>query len=406
MIKMEDWMDIKMLHKEGNSIRAIARITGLSRNTISKIVREKVPKEFKKVKRKSKLDEYKKYIEERYQQSELSAVRIKQEIEKMGYKGSVATIRRYISKIASKEIAYSKMTVRFETPPGQQAQADWAYAGRFRDKEGKVVSIYIFVMVLSYSRYMYVEYTTSMKTEQLIKCHLNAFEYFGGWPSSILYDNMKQVKISLEQINPLFLDFAKHYGLIIKTHQIRRPRTKGKVERMVDYVKDNFLNGREFGNLEELKEENLIWLNNTANVRIHSTTKAKPVDLWAKENLTNINLMRAYQLSVKESRKVSTEGFVHYKGSRYSVPPRYVGKAVIVEDSQQKILVKAQELIIAQHNKAERAGLCIADKRHIDEMWRLTVGKSSEQAEKLPSWQIKFEQVVESRNLSVYEEVV
>lgn len=406
MIKMEDWMDIKMLHKEGNSIRAIARITGLSRNTISKIVRDKVPKEFKKVKRKSKLDEYKKYVEERYQQSELSAVRIKQEIEKMGYKGSVATIRRYISKIASKEIAYSKMTVRFETPPGQQAQADWAYAGRFRDKEGKVISIYIFVMVLSYSRYMYVEYTTSMKTEQLIKCHLNAFEYFGGWPSSILYDNMKQVKISLEQINPLFLDFAKHYGLIIKTHQIRRPRTKGKVERMVDYVKDNFLNGREFGNLEELKEENLIWLNNTANVRIHSTTKAKPVDLWAKENLTNINLIRAYQLSVKESRKVSTEGFVHYKGSRYSVPPRYVGKAVIVEDSQQKILVKAQDLIIAQHNKAERAGLCIADKRHIDEMWRLTVGKSSEMAEKLPSWQIKFEQVVENRKLSVYEEVV
>lgn len=406
MIKMEDWMDIKMLHKEGNSIRAIARITGLSRNTISKIVRDKVPKKFKKVKRKSKLDEYKKYVEERYQQSELSAVRIKQEIEKMGYKGSVATIRRYISKIASKEIAYSKMTVRFETPPGQQAQADWAYAGRFRDKEGKVISIYIFVMVLSYSRYMYVEYTTSMKTEQLIKCHLNAFEYFGGWPSSILYDNMKQVKISLEQINPLFLDFAKHYGLIIKTHQIRRPRTKGKVERMVDYVKDNFLNGREFGNLEELKEENLIWLNNTANVRIHSTTKAKPVDLWAKENLTNINLIRAYQLSVKESRKVSTEGFVHYKGSRYSVPPRYVGKAVIVEDSQQKILVKAQDLIIAQHNKAERAGLCIADKRHIDEMWRLTVGKSSEMAEKLPSWQIKFEQVVENRKLSVYEEVV
>lgn len=332
MIKMEEWMDVKMLHKEGHSIRAIARITGLSRNTISKIVKERVPKEFKKVTRKSKLDEYKMYAEQRYQQSQLSTVRIKQEIEKMGYKGSVATLRRYIRKLASKEIDYKKMTVRFETPPGEQAQADWAYAGRFKDKEGKTVSIYIFVIVLSYSRYMYIEYTTSMKTEELIKCHLNAFQYFGGWPETILYDNMKQVKLSLEQINPLFLDFAKYYGLIIKTHQIRRPRTKGKVERMVDYVKDNFLKGREFSDLTELNSQNRAWLDNTANIRIHSTTQERPVDLWAKENLNSFLTKAVYQLSVKENRKVTKEGFVHYQGNQYSVPPKYVGKEVILHD--------------------------------------------------------------------------
>ena len=211
--------------------------------------------------------------------------------------------------------------------------------------------------------------------------------------------------MSLEEINPLFLDFAKHYGLIIKTHQIRRPRTKGKVERMVDYVKDNFLKGREFSDFQELNSENKIWLENTANSRVHSTTKELPVSLLGKENLTNVCAKPVYQLSIKESRKVTAEGFVHYRGSQYSVPPKYVGKTVIVEDSQQKIQVKSQDLIIAQHQKASISGLSIADSRHIDEMWRLTVGKSSEQAEKLPSWQIKFEQVVESRSLSVYEEV-
>ncbi len=406
MIKAEDWMDIKMMYKEGYSIRAIAKISGLSRNTVRRVVLEKVPKEFKKVKRGSKLDEYKGYIEKRYKESELSAIRIKQEIEKMGYDGSATILRRYIRSLGSKEIEYKKMTVRFETPPGQQAQADWAYAGRFKNKEGKEVSIYIFVMVLGYSRYMYTEFTTSMKTEQLIECHLNAFQYFGGWPNCVLYDNMKQVKISLEEINPLFLDFAKYYGLIIKTHQIRRPRTKGKVERMVDYVKDNFLNGREFASLEELNRENKIWLENTANSRIHSTTKEKPASLLGKENLTSLLTKPVYQLSVKESRKVTKEGFVHYQGSQYSVPPKYVGKIVVVEDSQQKIQVKSQDLIIAQHQKASTGGLSIADKRHIDEMWQITVGKNSQQAEKLPSWQIKFEQVVENRKLSVYEEVI
>lgn len=405
MIKLEDWMDIKIMYKEGYSIRAIAKISGLSRNTVRRVVLEKVPKEFKKAKRGSKLDEYKGYIEKRYKESGLSAIRIKQEIEKMGYNGSVTILRRYIQNLGSKEIEYKKMTVRFETPPGEQAQADWAYAGRFKDKEGKSVSIYIFVMVLSYSRYMYTEFTTSMKTEQLIECHLNAFQYFGGWPESILYDNMKQVKVSLKEINPLFLDFAKHYGLIIKTHQIRRPRTKGKVERMVDYVKDNFLNGREFSSLEHLESENKIWLENIANSRVHSTTKEKPVSLLGKENLTSVLAKPVYQLSIKESRKVTKEGFVHYQGSQYSVPPKYVGKIVVVEDSQQKIQVKSQDLIIAQHQKATTRGLSIADSRHIDEMWRITVGKSSEMAEKLPSWQIKFEQVVENRSLSVYEEV-
>lgn len=398
-------MDIKMLYKEGKSISAIARQTGLSRKTIRKVIKEQVPKEFKKVKRKSKLDSYKGYIKERYEESAVSAIRIKQEIESMGYEGSIEILRRYIASIRNQEISTKKMTVRFETPPGEQAQADWAYAGNFRDEEGKIVSIYIFVMVLSYSRYMYVEFTTSMKTEQLIESHLNAFEYFGGWPQSMLYDNMKQVKISLEEYNPLFLDFAKHYGMIIKTHRFRRPRTKGKVERMVDYIKDNFLKGRVFEGLEGLNHQARLWLDITANVRIHSTTEQRPIDLWKKENLTNINTTRVYQLSIAESRKVTSEGFVHYEGNRYSVPPRYVGKVVVVEDSQHKIKVKSQDLIIAEHKKAERKGLCIADKKHIDEMWQITLGESRDKTIKPPSWQITFEQTVEKRSLNVYEEV-
>ena len=107
-------------------------------------------------------------------------------------------------------------------------------------------------MVLSFSRMLYVEFTRSMKLPTLLQCHKNAFAFFGGWPRTVLYDNMKQVRLSKEKLQPQFLDFANHYGFAVKTHLPYRPRTKGKVERSVDYGKDNFLNGRSFADFADL----------------------------------------------------------------------------------------------------------------------------------------------------------
>ena len=94
---------------------------------------------------------------------------------------------------------------------------------------------------------------------------------------------MKQVRRAPGELNPLFVDFAQHYGFVPKTHRVRRPRTKGKVERMVHYVKDNFLTGRSFTDLADVNTHARQWLDHTANVRIHATTNQRPVDLWASE---------------------------------------------------------------------------------------------------------------------------
>ena len=88
-----------------------------------------------------------------------------------------------------------------------------------------MVPVYAFVMVLSFSRMLFVEFTSSMHVSTLIGCHRNAFAMLGGWPHEILYDNMKQVRLNRETLNPLFADFANHYGFSVKTHRIRRPRT-------------------------------------------------------------------------------------------------------------------------------------------------------------------------------------
>lgn len=145
-------MDIRSLHKEGHSIKAIARMTGRSRNTIRRVLREAGFTGFHKPPRHSCLDSYKPYLRERYEECGLSALRLLPEIQAMGYTGSVATLRRYLHSLKPEQERLRKLTVRFETPPGKQAQVDWAYCGRFPDPAGHLLPVYVFVLVLGFSR--------------------------------------------------------------------------------------------------------------------------------------------------------------------------------------------------------------------------------------------------------------
>lgn len=322
----------------------------------------------------------------------------------MGYTGSIIVLRRYLRSLRPRRERAAKLTVRYETPPGKQAQADWAYCGRFADAAGKLISIYAFVIVLSFSRMLFVRFTTSMKLAELIRCHLEAFAFFGGWPEQILYDNMKQVRLGREEWNPLFLDFANHYGLVPKTCRIRRPRTKGKVERMVDYVKDGFLNGRTFDGVDDLNTQGRHWLDTTANVRIHATTGEQPVALWQQETLAQLASISPYQIVDYVPRKADWESFVHFERRRYSVPPEYAGKPLLIGRRGEQIVVRSGDCVVAEHRAGTRAGDCVADPDHVAALWKLTLGRTA--AEIVPKWDVRFTSTVEARPLSVYQEVV
>jgi transposase len=409
MLKVDEWMDVHLLKKQGYSRRQIAKLTGHGRNTVKKMLEMEAEQAQTRTykKRASKLDEFKPYLKARYEEFGLSAVRLKEEIRPMGYSGSIDLVQRYLKTLKPLKVAVEKATVRFETPPGEQAQADWAYCGRFLDPNGETVPIYAFIIVLGFSRLMYVEFTTSMELPALLECHKNAFAFFGGVPLSILYDNMKQVRLGPGQFHPLFLDFALHYGFVPKTHRVRRPRTKGKVERMVDYLKDNFLNGRTFVDLADLNAQGQPWLSHTANVRIHSTTLQRPVDLWAVElpKLNAFSKIAPYQLAQIETRKVSTESFVSFQGSRYSVPPSLVGQTVLVElrSGEHKVLIRSNNMIVAEHPLSTKKGASLVTPAHLEALWKLSLASPAPP----PSahYQLSFAQSVESRPLTVYEEV-
>ena len=225
--------------------------------------------------------------------------------------------------------------------------------------------LYAFVMVLSFSRMLYIEFTRSMRVENLIRCHQNAFAAFGGWPRQILYDNMRQVVVGPERINPRFRDFADHHGFAVRRHRPYRPRTKGKVERMVSYVKDNFLNARVFTGLDDLNAQGRAWLATTANNRVHATTRERPCDLLNKEQLTPLAAITPYQVVHCVKRTVDAEALVRFENCLYSVPASFVGRRVALDAGQARFASAPRTASSPEHPRARVAGTRTEKPEHV-----------------------------------------
>lgn len=289
MISNEELMTIKILKQQGYSERAIARQLGLSRNTVKKHIQSKedTPTYAARPTRPHKLDPYKNYLKQRIASAtpvHLSAVVLMREIKAKGYEGGITRLRQYLVELRG--IKGTEPVVRFETEPGKQMQIDW---GQMR---GGKKPLHAFVAVLGYSRALFVHITDNMRYETLETCHRLAFEYFQGIPQQIWYDNMKTVVIERHaygvgqhKFHQGFYQFAKSQGFIPKLCKPYRPQTKGKVERMVQYVRNNFYaplstqlsaSGLVL-DVETTNIQLMPWLNDIANVREHNTIKEQPM---------------------------------------------------------------------------------------------------------------------------------
>jgi transposase len=289
MISTEELMTIQILHKQGYSKRAIARQLGVSRNTVDKHLSQNAaePSYHSRPEIAHKLDPFKKYVDERIGSAmpiHLSAVVIMREIKEHGYEGGITRLREYLVQLRGSQSVPD--VVRFETAPGKQMQVDW---GQMR---GGKTPIHAFVAVLGFSRALFVHYTDNMRYETLEQCHRLAFEYFQGIPTDVWYDNMKTVVlernaygVGQHRFHTGFYQFAKEMGFIPKLCKPYRPQTKGKVERMVRYVRDNFYaplstklasSGLKV-DIDTANLKGMQWLNDIANVRVHDTTKEQPM---------------------------------------------------------------------------------------------------------------------------------
>lgn len=233
--------------------------------------------------RPTKLDAYRAIITDRLATyPELSAVRLFTEVRAAGYAGGITQVRDFVARIRPRPAP--DPVVRFETPPGHQAQVDFA---TFRFPWG---TRHALLVVLGYSRLLWLRFYPRQTMATVMSGLEEAFAYFGGVPRELLFDQMKAVVLADHRAedgrlleNPEFLRFARHWGFRIRACRPYRARTKGKVERPVRYVRGNFVYGREFLGDADLDAQRLTWLDAVANVRVHRTTGAVPRERFALE---------------------------------------------------------------------------------------------------------------------------
>jgi transposase len=349
-----EWSEMRERYRQGVSISQIARDEGLSRITVRKYVQTDAPPAYARSKDKEgKLDPFKPFIRERLKEYPLSAARLLSEIREQGYTGGYTILKEFTSSLRHDRSIPAE--IRFETPPGEQAQVDWIDFGHhIVDGEAKHLSC--FVMTLGYSRASYAEFTDNTRTDTFLQGHVNGIDHFGGSTKTILYDNLKSVVLkrallaSESTFNPAYLDFASFYDIRPRLCRpgIEGAKTKGKVERFIQYLEKDFFVGRDIESIDELNSQLMAWLDK-ANSRVHGTTGEVPWERLKQENLRPVDPARRYIVTLIEPRRIHRDCFVNYRGGRYSVPWRYAGRECKLHIRQDRFDVLVDGETIARH---------------------------------------------------------
>jgi transposase len=370
----ELWATIRRLYEvEKLSKSAIARRLSIHRWTVRRALKgvDKPPWD-KRGRRpgKSKLDSYKNYLQDRIKiYPELPGAKLLKEIKEQGYTGSNTILLEYLKTIRPERMP--RVFLRLETQPGEFAQVDWMNVGSITIGNAKR-KLSCFVMVLSYSRMIYLEFTLSQRLEDFLQAHLNAFDFFGGVPDKINYDNLKTVVVSRVgkeiRFQSRFMELAGVYLFDPILCGVRMPHEKGKVENSIKFIRTAFLAGREIRSFFELQREAVEWRDTEANLRLHGTTHERPIDRFEteKKHLHPLPspMFEAYlPISVYANR----QALIHFDANRYSVPYRYARQFLNLKANQHELEIYHDDgRLLARHERCYEKYRVIENPTHYE----------------------------------------
>src|SRR5246127_2236233 len=372
VVKFGEFIMILELHRQGLKVAAIARQLGIDRKTVRKNTSRGLepPTYGPRPQRQKSTDPFLSYLRQRLAAfPSLTAVRLWREMRERGYAGGYTAVKRAVRDIRPEPIA--PFEVRFETPPGEQAQVDLArFEVEFTDEPGVTRIVWLFSMVLGYSRLIWARFIVHQDLQSVLRCHIAALEAIGGTPREILYDRMKTAVIGedpdgLGVYNRALVDLARHYGFQPRARPPFPPNTKGKVERPFRYIREDFFLGGAFRNLDDLNDQLRHWLDTVANPRVHATTNRGVKGAFAEER-ASLKALPAmpYRAVLRLERRASHEGMVSVGGNLYSVPDTTRRRVFEVHVLADEVRIFEDGALVATHAPLEGRGEKRLDPSH------------------------------------------
>jgi transposase len=354
MIDYQIFCQIKKLEKEGLTPLQIAGKLELDPRTVYHWLTEERFSPRKAPIRPSKLDPFKDDIFRMLESHPYSAVQVYQRLQELGFDGRYTIVKEYVKKIRPRR---REAFLKLAFAPGECAQVDWGSYGSVRVGDTSR-RLSFFVMVLCYSRMMYVEFTVSQTMEHFLACHQNGFDFFGGIPAKVMVDNLKSAVLGrivgrAPVFNPKYLDFADHYGFTIAPCNVGKGNEKGRVENGVGYVKKNFLAGLDIPDFSAVNPAVRQWLEAIANVRIHGETRKKPLELFQQEKPRLRPLSpHPYDIAHISQVRASSQFRLTIDTNRYSVPAEYAGTSLTLKAYPDRLCLYSGEKLIARHARS------------------------------------------------------
>lgn len=356
------------LKDQGNDIwnlSALRRETGFSRNTLRKFRDSGIKDHGNKGKRQELtiLTPFESVINETMKHGNHNAANIFRRLQKLGYPGGQTTVKQYVREhrhllpqvVRQKTVTSSNRGRRYSMKPGECYQMDWGFINAV-DDTGKLYRLGCFALVCAHCSKRYIEFFTNARQENLFIGMIHGFQYLGGIPPKIMTDNMKSVVTRRDQgeilWNPKYRTFMNELGFSTILNKPRHAFTKGKVERLVHYVKQDFILDRSFSHLGDLNSQALQWCDE-ANSRPHSITKRIPETVHATELLADLPEEQRLFSYLAVRRAIAFDGCVSFEGFRYGTPYTYHEKYAFIMREGDQITLFGRDRSILFHTSLD-----------------------------------------------------
>jgi transposase len=363
---------LRLHHAEKWKVGTIATQLGVHYTTVIRVLTQAGVEQSVLQVRPSMADPYIPFIREQLKKyPKLCSSRLHQMVKERGYPGGEDHFRVIVARHRPRPV--HEAYLRLRTLPGEQAQVDWGHFGKLEVGSAQR-RLYAFVMVLSYSRQVFVRFYLSAAMPCFLRGHVEAFEFFQGVPRILLYDNLKSAVLERRgdaiRFHPTLLELSGHYRYEPRPVAVARGNEKGRVERAIRYIRDNFFAAREFRNVEELNRQATEWMTGPSAERRCPEERSRTVAEAFEQERDNLLPLPddAFDTHERVEVAVGKTPYARFDLNDYSVPSTHTRSSVTVLASLETVRISDGKDIIATHPRTWDRGQQIEDPRHIEEL--------------------------------------